>query len=67
MATDTISATSGDVIEVPLLLPVAPPRFGPISRRLLARFVGAVLVLQVVAAILVFVADGHGPGPPGCR
>ena len=59
MATDTITATSGDVIEAPLLLPVAPPRFGPKSRRLLARFVGAVLVVELLAAILVFVAGGH--------
>jgi Linalool dehydratase/isomerase len=54
----TVTTTSDEVIGGPLLLPVAPPRFGPQSRRLLARFVGAVLAVEVVGAILVFVAGG---------
>ena len=45
-----------------LLLPEDPPRLGPISRRLLARVVGLVVVLQALGAILVF-----GVGTEGAR
>ncbi len=58
MTTDTITTTSGEVTHEPLLLPVDPPRFGPKSRRLLARFVGVLLLVEIVAALLVFVAGG---------
>ena len=45
-----------------LLLPEDPPRLGPISRRLLARVVVLVAVLQALGALLVF-----GVGTEGAR
>lgn len=41
-----------------MLLPERPRRLGPISRRLLARLVIAIVVVQVVGAWLVFATDG---------
>ena len=39
----------------PLLLPENPPRFGPISRRLLGRLVLGLLLVQAIGAVLLFV------------
>jgi hypothetical protein len=40
-----------------LLLPESPRRFGPVSRRLLARLLAVLAVVQVVGAVLVFAVD----------
>ncbi|MEN9506562.1 MAG: hypothetical protein RI958_2488 [Actinomycetota bacterium] len=40
-----------------LLLPERPKRFGPVTRRLLGRFVAVMLMVEIVGAALVFVAD----------
>ena len=52
-ATVERAATTG----APLLLPERPPRFGPISRRLLARLVAGLLAVQLIGALLIFVVD----------
>lgn len=41
-----------------LLLPEQPRRFGPTSRRLLARLVAALAVVEIVGAVLVFGGGG---------
>ncbi|HYD08541.1 MAG TPA: hypothetical protein VEA78_00455 [Acidimicrobiales bacterium] len=48
-----------------LLLPEDPPRLGPISRRLLARTVALVVVLQVAGALLAFGAGTEGARAAG--
>lgn len=42
----------------PLLLPEQPKRFGPVTRRLLGRFVALIALIQIVGAVLVFAGDG---------
>lgn len=41
-----------------LLLPEQPRRFGPITRRLLGRFVAVMALVEIVGAVLVFGVDG---------
>ena len=49
----TLIAESPHVTE-PFLLPEHPPRFGPVSRRLLMRLVAALALVQAVGAWLTF-------------
>ncbi len=67
MSTDAAAPeVHADDAEVrPLLLPEHPARFGPISRRLLLRLVGALLVIEAVGVALVALADGHAARAAG--
>ena len=53
-ATDTLAP---DVDPTPLLLPERPHRFGPTTRRLLARFVAVLVVVELAGTLLVLLAD----------
>lgn len=44
----------------PLLLPTQPRRFGPTSRRLLARLVLALVVVEVAGTLLIVLTDAAG-------
>lgn len=57
-ATALHAASEGALEGDRLLLPTDPPRVGPESRRLLLRLAAVIGALQVVAALLVFVAGG---------
>lgn len=45
--------------STPLLLPTNPARFGPVTRFLLARLAVALVVVQLIAAYLILVADSQ--------
>jgi hypothetical protein len=55
--TATATRLHTDVDPTPLLLPERPHRFGPTTRRLLARFVAVLLVVEVAGTLLVLLAD----------
>ena len=57
--TATITDRVADVDAGPLLLPERPRRFGPTSRRLLARLVVALALVELVGTVLVLASDNE--------
>lgn len=54
-----------DSPDMPLLLPEAPPRFGPVSRRLVGRLVAVLAVVELIGLGLVLFADDHAARAAG--
>jgi hypothetical protein len=66
MTTDTSIAPEEQTAERPiLLLPEDPPRFGPVSRRLLLRLVAVLALVEIVGAVLVSATDSHAARAAG--
>ena len=65
----TTTAAAGHVEAAaghpPLLLPESPPRFGPISRRLVGRLLAVLALVELVGLVLVIFADGHAARAAG--
>jgi Linalool dehydratase/isomerase len=53
----TVAYERVDVVPPPLLLPEHPRRMGPISRRLMARLVVGVAIVEAIGAALIVLAD----------
>ncbi|MFV0260351.1 MAG: hypothetical protein ACK5PP_18110 [Acidimicrobiales bacterium] len=54
----TATVSRPEAASSPMLLPEHTPRLGPKSRRLLTRLVAGLLMVQIVAALLIFAVGG---------